>query len=80
VTKANSRDGTGSLPRPPDMIEMLVAKAAGDTIDGAARQARLPDAVKQIVQKQIELGIDIIDDGEYSKPSFVIYATERGDR
>lgn len=80
MTKANSRDGTGSLPRPPDMIEMLVAKAAGDTIDEAARQARLPDAVKQIVQKQIELGIDIIDDGEYSKPSFVIYATERGDR
>ena len=42
-----------------------------------ARQARLPVAVKEIVQKQIELGIDIVDDGEYSKPSFVTYVNER---
>ena len=67
----------GSLPRPPDMIDMLVAKAAGETIDEAARQARLPGAVKEIVQKQIDLGVDIIDDGEYSKPSFVTYVNER---
>lgn len=67
----------GSLPRPPDMIEMLVAKAQGQPIDEAARQARLPGAVKEIVQKQIELGLDIIDDGEYSKPSFVTYVNER---
>src|SRR6476619_5240993 len=67
----------GSLPRPPDMIDMLVAKAQGETIDEAARQARLPGAVKEIVRKQIELGVDIIDDGEYSKPSFVTYVNER---
>ena len=67
----------GSLPRPPDLIEMLVAKAQGRPIDEAARAARLPGAVKEIVQKQIELGIDVIDDGEYSKPSFVTYVNER---
>ena len=67
----------GSLPRPPDMIEMLVAKAEGRPIDEAARIARLPAAVKEIVQKQIDLGVDIIDDGEYSKPSFVTYVNER---
>jgi 5-methyltetrahydropteroyltriglutamate--homocysteine methyltransferase len=67
----------GSLPRPPDMIEMLVAKAEGRPIDEDARVARLPQAVKDIVRKQIELGIDIIDDGEYSKPSFVTYVNER---
>jgi 5-methyltetrahydropteroyltriglutamate--homocysteine methyltransferase len=67
----------GSLPRPPDMVAMLVAKAAGEAIDEEARAAGLPLAVKDIVQKQIELGIDIIDDGEYSKPSFVTYVNER---
>jgi 5-methyltetrahydropteroyltriglutamate--homocysteine methyltransferase len=67
----------GSLPRPPDMIEMLVAKAQGQPIDEAKRIARLPGAVKEIVQKQINLKVDIIDDGEYSKPSFVTYVSER---
>jgi 5-methyltetrahydropteroyltriglutamate--homocysteine methyltransferase len=67
----------GSLPRPPEMIEMLVAKSRGMAIDEDARAAQLPLAVKDIVQKQIEFGIDIIDDGEYSKPSFVTYVNER---
>ena len=56
---------------------MLAAKEQGQPIDESARAARLPGAVKEIVQKQIELGIDIIDDGEYSKPSFVTYVNER---
>jgi 5-methyltetrahydropteroyltriglutamate--homocysteine methyltransferase len=63
----------GSLPRPPDLLDMLLA----DQPDKAAREARLPGAVKEIVAKQIELGIDIVDDGEYSKPSFVTYVNER---
>ena len=67
----------GSLPRPADMIEMLVAKAEGKPIDEDAQSARLPGAVKEIVRKQIELGLDVIDDGEYSKPSFVTYVNDR---
>jgi 5-methyltetrahydropteroyltriglutamate--homocysteine methyltransferase len=67
----------GSLPRPADLLEMIQAKEQGQSIDEAARAARLPDAVKEIVGKQIELGIDIVDDGEYSKPSFVTYTNER---
>src|SRR3972149_2103463 len=67
----------GSLPRPADLLDMLAAKEQGQPIDEAARAARLPLAVKDIVAKQIELGIDIIDDGEYSKPSFVTYTNER---
>ena len=63
----------GSLPRPPDLLDMLLA----DRPDSAAREARLPGAVKEIVAKQAELGIDIVDDGEYSKPSFVTYVNER---
>ncbi|MEA3027284.1 MAG: 5-methyltetrahydropteroyltriglutamate--homocysteine methyltransferase, partial [Alphaproteobacteria bacterium] len=67
----------GSLPRPPDLLEMLAAKEQGQPVDETARSARLPGAVKEIVQQQIELGIDIVDDGEYSKPSFVTYVNER---
>jgi 5-methyltetrahydropteroyltriglutamate--homocysteine methyltransferase len=67
----------GSLPRPPDLLEMLAAKERGERVDEAARAARLPLAVKDVVQKQIEFGIDVIDDGEYSKPSFVTYVNER---
>jgi 5-methyltetrahydropteroyltriglutamate--homocysteine methyltransferase len=67
----------GSLPRPADLLDMAAAKMAGQPVDEAARQARLPGAVKEIVAKQIELGLDIIDDGEYSKPSFVTYVAER---
>jgi len=67
----------GSLPRPADLLEMIAAKEQGQPIDEAARAARLPLAVKVSVLKHIELGIDIIDDGEYSKPSFVTYTNER---
>jgi 5-methyltetrahydropteroyltriglutamate--homocysteine methyltransferase len=67
----------GSLPRPADLLEMIEAKQQGKPVDEAARAARLPGAVKEIVQKQIELGIDIVDDGEFSKASFVTYINER---
>ncbi len=67
----------GSLPRPADLLQMLAAKEAGQPVDEAARAKRLPTAVKEIVSKQIDLGLDVIDDGEYSKPSFVTYVNER---
>jgi 5-methyltetrahydropteroyltriglutamate--homocysteine methyltransferase len=67
----------GSLPRPADLLDMTLAKLQGRDPDEGARQARLPGAVKEIVAKQIEFGLDVIDDGEYSKPSFVTYVAER---
>ncbi len=60
----------GSLPRPPDLLDMLEGKGRDDG-------TRLRDAVAEIVRKQIELGIDVIDDGEFGKPSFVSYVNER---
>jgi len=61
---------TGCLPRPADLLEMAGAK-------GSAYEARLKSAVGEIVKKQAELGVDVVDDGEYSKPSFVTYINER---
>jgi 5-methyltetrahydropteroyltriglutamate--homocysteine methyltransferase len=65
----------GSLPRPPDLLELLLADASA--VDQPANAARLRAAVKEIVEKQIEFGIDVIDDGEFGKPSFVSYVNER---
>jgi 5-methyltetrahydropteroyltriglutamate--homocysteine methyltransferase len=67
----------GSLPRPPDLLDMMQAKEEGRAFDAQAHAARLTGAVAEIVRKQVELGIDIIDDGEYGKPSFVTYMNER---
>jgi 5-methyltetrahydropteroyltriglutamate--homocysteine methyltransferase len=67
----------GSLPRPPDLLDMVQAKEQGKPIDENAHATKLRAAVKDIVRKQIELGIDVIDDGEFGKPSFVSYVNER---
>src|SRR5438105_15412099 len=67
----------GSLPRPPDLLDMVQAKEAGKPIDEKAHATKLRAAVKDIVRKQIELGIDVVDDGEFGKPSFVSYVNER---
>ena len=67
----------GSLPRPADLLDMVMAKDEGRPVDREAHQARVKTAVKEIVAKQIEIGVDVIDDGEYSKPSFTTYANER---
>jgi 5-methyltetrahydropteroyltriglutamate--homocysteine methyltransferase len=64
----------GSLPRPADLLAM---GEANGKVDAAAYEARLAQAVGEIVRKQAELSIDVIDDGEYGKPGFVTYVNER---
>ena len=66
----------GSLPRPADLID-LVQKLGPKAFDTPDSAKRLHVAVGEIVRKQNELGIDVIDDGEYGKPSFVSYINER---
>ena len=67
----------GSLPRPADLLGVVEAKERGKPIDERAHAARVRSAVKEIVEKQVELGIDVIDDGEFGKPSFVSYVNDR---
>ena len=66
----------GSLPRPADLLE-LVERDGPRAFDPAPAATRLSGAVGDIVRQQADLGIDVIDDGEYGKPSFVSYINER---
>ncbi len=67
---------TGSLPRPPAILEAVRAQAQGRPAD-AAYEAMLTRQVGEIVKKQVDAGIDVVSDGECSKPSFRAYLAER---
>lgn len=58
---------TGVLHRPSDLEATLKAKLAGQPVDEIALEARLKSAVDEIVKKQVEVGVDVVNDGEYSK-------------
>ncbi|HJS32106.1 MAG TPA: cobalamin-independent methionine synthase II family protein [Alphaproteobacteria bacterium] len=68
---------TGSLPRPQDLIRAMYAKEEGIPIDRSALAERIRSAVGEIVGKQAESGIDIVNDGEMSKPSYATYIKDR---
>jgi 5-methyltetrahydropteroyltriglutamate--homocysteine methyltransferase len=68
---------TGSLPRPADLIRMMFAKEEGVPVDAVALEARVRSAVEDVVRKQIEAGVDVINDGEMSKPSYATYVKDR---
>ena len=67
----------GSLPRPDDVAEMVWARIDGKEVDDAAFQQRLESAVQEIVGRQREQGVDIVSDGELSKPGFSTYVSDR---
>ncbi len=68
---------TGSLIRPPELLAFLAAKERGQEIDENAYQRALRDAVADVVRHQVEVGIDVPDDGEMGKASWITYLYER---
>jgi 5-methyltetrahydropteroyltriglutamate--homocysteine methyltransferase len=68
---------TGSLPRPPDLIRMMFAKEEGVPLEPTAVADRVRAAVREVVGLQIDAGIDIVNDGEMSKPSYATYIKDR---
>ena len=68
---------TGSLPRPADLVEALNVKELGGKYDAAALDARVKRAIDDIVRRQVDTGLDIVDDGEHSKVSWMAYARAR---
>src|SRR5437868_5450695 len=70
----------GSLPRPPDLAGMILTDArAGSPEQRAAFDARVASAVREVVDKQIAAGIDIVSDGEQGKIGFANYVKDRLD-
>ena len=69
----------GSLPRPHNLLDLLKAKYAGQSYDERELNSVLARAVTDCVRKQVECGIEIVTDGEYSKPGFFTYIRERFD-
>ena len=69
----------GSLPRPDDLFELMLARMDGKPVDEAAYAARVRKAVADSVKQQADAGLDIVSDGEMGKPSFITYASQRLD-
>jgi 5-methyltetrahydropteroyltriglutamate--homocysteine methyltransferase len=67
----------GSLPRPHHLLDHLKAKFSGKPFDEKVFDTELRTAVADVVKKQKECGIDIVTDGEFSKPGFFTYIQER---
>jgi hypothetical protein len=68
---------TGSLPRPPDLVALLNSKELGESYDRAAFSHRVGRAILEIMRRQADAGIDIVDDGEHSKVNWMAYARAR---
>ena len=67
----------GSLARPLDLLETMREKVNGRPYDRPAYEARCREAVADIVRQQADAGIDVVTDGEISKPQFCDYIADR---
>ena len=69
----------GSLPRPDDLVDMMMQRLDGKPVDEKAYNARVAKAVQDTVKHQVDMGFDVVNDGEMGKPSFITYAAQRLD-
>ena len=67
----------GSLPRPDDLFEMMLARMDGKPVDETSYAERVRRAVQDSVKQQVAAGLDVVNDGEMGKPSFITYAAQR---
>jgi 5-methyltetrahydropteroyltriglutamate--homocysteine methyltransferase len=68
---------TGSLPRPSDLVEALNAKELGQEYNEDVLNRRVSQAIAEIVRRQADVALDVINDGEHSKVSWMAYARGR---
>src|SRR6266705_2028326 len=67
----------GALPRSPELREMIFARAEGKPYDKDALASKLRDEVAGVVRKQLDCGVDSVNDGELGKTNFTNYVRER---
>jgi 5-methyltetrahydropteroyltriglutamate--homocysteine methyltransferase len=68
---------TGSLPRPPALTQLYLCRLRGEPFDPQAIVMEGRSALRAAVAKQVETGIDVINDGEQTRESFVLYLRHR---
>jgi 5-methyltetrahydropteroyltriglutamate--homocysteine methyltransferase len=68
---------TGSLPRPKSLIDLILRREKGEAVSPQALDAEVVKATDEIVAKQVAAGIDVVSDGEMSKPSYTTYIRHR---
>jgi 5-methyltetrahydropteroyltriglutamate--homocysteine methyltransferase len=67
----------GSLPRPPELVELVFAEDRGEPVDRERYDRLLDEAVRDRVGRQVEAGIDFVSDGEMSKIGYATYIRHR---
>lgn len=67
----------GSLPRSQAVTDVLFARDRGEAADASAGNATIADAVREVVRRQVEAGVDVVSDGEMSKISYATYIKDR---
>jgi 5-methyltetrahydropteroyltriglutamate--homocysteine methyltransferase len=67
----------GALPQPPDLKQMHGARDTGTPLNADAFRQRVRSAVTEVVKKQLDCGLDVINDGEVGKSNFSRYARDR---
>src|SRR6266481_1307886 len=67
----------GALPQPADLKQMHTAQMSGAPVDADTFAKRVREVVAEVVKKQLDCGLDIINDGEVGKSNFSRYARER---
>jgi len=68
---------TGSLPRVASILDVLRRRERGDPADDAAFERAALAATREVVDQQLEVGLDIVNDGEQHKPSYATYIIDR---
>src|SRR5688572_30959014 len=71
---------TGSLPRSARVVELLLAERQNPGARKAELNAAVGDAIAHVVRKQIESGIDVINDGEQGRTDYTVHVIDRLDR
>jgi 5-methyltetrahydropteroyltriglutamate--homocysteine methyltransferase len=68
---------TGSLPRPTDLVDMVLRKEEKQSVDEAVLAERVRSAVAEVVRRQAEVGVTVLNDGEHGKPGYSTYMKDR---
>jgi 5-methyltetrahydropteroyltriglutamate--homocysteine methyltransferase len=68
---------TGSLPRPQKLVDLMFEKEDGRAVDARLLAEAVRTSVREVVEHQHKVGIDVVSDGEMSKLSYATYVTER---